>query len=139
MMESLNDGGNLCHGLALNVEIKKYSIQISTATRVIEINEHGVTGGYVGDTYTLPLGKTVQLAPGTSNTFGRAIKDEPEKGSKKFFTADTVIYAIGQQPLAAEANALRLCAPEFHQIGDCLAAKNIQQATSMAFAVAHDI
>jgi thioredoxin reductase len=139
MMESLNDGGNLCHGLALNVEIKRYDIRISTGTRVIEINEKGVTGGYVGDTYTLPVGKTVQLAPGTSNTFGRAIKDEPEKGSKKFFPADTVIYAIGQQPLSAEANALRFCAPEFYQIGDCLAAKNIQQATSMAFAIARDI
>jgi len=139
MMESLNDGGNLCHGLALNNEIKRYGIQISTGTRVIEINDKGITGGYVGNTYTLPLSKTVQLAPGTSNTFGRAMKDEPEKGSKKFFAADTVIYAIGQQPLQAEADALRFCAPVFYQIGDCLAAKNIQQATSMAFAIARDI
>jgi 2,4-dienoyl-CoA reductase-like NADH-dependent reductase (Old Yellow Enzyme family)/thioredoxin reductase len=139
MMESLNDGGNICHGLALNNEIRKYGIQISSATQVIEINEKGVTGGYVGNTYTLPPSKTVLAAPGVSNTFGRAIKDEPEKGSKKFFPADTVIYAIGQQPLRTEADALRFCAPEFYQIGDCLAAKNIQQATSMAFAVARDI
>jgi hypothetical protein len=85
------------------------------------------------------LSKTVLAAPGVSNTFGRAIKEEPEKGSKRFFAADTVIYAIGQQPLRAEADAFRFCAPEFYQIGDCLAAKNIQQATSMAYAVARDI
>jgi 2,4-dienoyl-CoA reductase-like NADH-dependent reductase (Old Yellow Enzyme family)/NADPH-dependent 2,4-dienoyl-CoA reductase/sulfur reductase-like enzyme len=139
MMESLNDGGNLCHGLALNVQIKKYGIQLSTGTRVEEINENGLTGAYVGNTYTLPVGKTVQLAPGTSNTFGRAMRDEPAKGTRKFFAADTVIYAIGQRPLYAEAETLRLCAPEFYQIGDCLAAKNIQQATSMAFAIARDI
>jgi 2,4-dienoyl-CoA reductase-like NADH-dependent reductase (Old Yellow Enzyme family)/thioredoxin reductase len=139
MMEHLNDGGNLCHGLALNNEIKKYGIEISTATQVIEINEKGITGGYLGDTYTLPMSKTVQAAPGTSSTFGRAISIDIEKGTKRFFSADTVIYAIGQQPLHTEADALRFCAPEFYQIGDCLAAKNIQQATSMAFAIARDI
>jgi 2,4-dienoyl-CoA reductase-like NADH-dependent reductase (Old Yellow Enzyme family)/thioredoxin reductase len=139
MMESLNDGGNLCHGLALNVEIKRYGIQISTATRVEEINDKGIVGGYVGNTYTLPMSKTVQLAPGTSNSIGRVIREDIEKGTRRFFPADTIIYAIGQQPLRAEADALRFCAPEFYQIGDCLAAKNIQQATSMAFAVARDI
>jgi pyruvate/2-oxoglutarate dehydrogenase complex dihydrolipoamide dehydrogenase (E3) component len=139
MMEHLNDGGNLCHGLALNNEIQRYGIQISTATQVIEITPQGITGGYVGDTYTLPTSKTVQAAPGTSSTFGRAISIDIEKGTKRFFKADTVIYAIGQQPLQTEADALRFCAPEFYQIGDCLAAKNIQQATSMAFAIANDI
>ena len=133
MMEYLNDGGNLCHGLALNNEIKKYGIQVSTATRVLEINEKGIIGGYVGNAFTLPPSKIVQVAPGTSNTFDRAIRAEAEKGSQQFFAADTVIYAIGQQPLHAEADALRFCAPEFYQIGDCLAAKNIQQATGMAF------
>jgi NADPH-dependent 2,4-dienoyl-CoA reductase/sulfur reductase-like enzyme len=115
MMEYLNDGGNLCHGLALNNEIKKYGIRISTATRVLEINEKGVTGGYVGNAYTLPPSKIVQVARGTSNTFDRAIRSDAEKGSKQFFAADTVIYAIGQQPLHTEADALRLCAPEFYR------------------------
>jgi 2,4-dienoyl-CoA reductase-like NADH-dependent reductase (Old Yellow Enzyme family)/thioredoxin reductase len=139
MMEYLNDGGNLCHGLALNNEVKKYDIRISTATRVIEINEKGIIGGYVGNAFTLPTSKTVGVAPGTSNTFGKAIRADSEKGSQQFFAADTVIYAIGQQPLQTEAAALSFCAPEFYQIGDCLAAKNIQQATSMAFAIARDI
>lgn len=139
MMEHLNDGGNMCHGLALNNEIKKYGIRISTATRVIEINDKGITGEYAGSDFTLPTSKTVSQAPGVSNTFGRALKADIEKGSKQFFAADTVIYAIGQQPLYREADKLRFCAPEFYQIGDCLAAKNIQKATSMAYAVARDI
>jgi 2,4-dienoyl-CoA reductase-like NADH-dependent reductase (Old Yellow Enzyme family)/thioredoxin reductase len=139
MMECLNDGGNLCHGLALTNEIKKNGIQISTATRVVEINENGIVGRYVGNAFTLSPGKTVLAVRGTSNTFGKAIRADAEKASKQFFSADTVIYAVGQSPLHAEANALRFFSPEFYQIGDCLAAKNIQQATSMAFSVARDI
>ena len=58
---------------------------------------------------------------------------------EKFFTADTVIYAVGQAPLMEEASSLAFCAPEFYQIGDCLGAKNITNATSSAFAIARDI
>jgi 2,4-dienoyl-CoA reductase-like NADH-dependent reductase (Old Yellow Enzyme family)/thioredoxin reductase len=139
MMEFLNDGGNQCHGLALNNEIKKYGIRVSTATRVMEINEKGIIAEYVGSAFTLPLSKTVLAARGTSNTLGKAIRADAEKGSKQFFAADTVIHAIGQHPLREEADALRFCAPEFYQIGDCLATKNIQQATGMAFSIARDI
>lgn len=56
-----------------------------------------------------------------------------------FFAADTVIYAIGQSPLREEAYALSFYAPEFYAIGDCVVAKNIMQATSMADAVARNI
>jgi 2,4-dienoyl-CoA reductase-like NADH-dependent reductase (Old Yellow Enzyme family)/thioredoxin reductase len=139
MMDTLNDGGNPIHALALVNEIKKYGIQISTATRAVEINEKGAIGEYVGSAFTLPQCPTVQAAVLQSNTFGRVIKADAEEGSRKLFEADTVIYAVGQQPLLDEVDALRFCAPEFHQIGDCLAPKNIQQATSMAFTVARDI
>ena len=67
------------------------------------------------------------------------VRADAEVGSRKLYEADTVIYATGRQPLQAEADALRFCAPEFHQIGDCLIARNIQQATRMAFAVARDL
>jgi hypothetical protein len=73
------------------------------------------------------------------NSFGRVIRDDAGEGSKKLFEADTVIYATGLQPLHDEANALRFCAPVFHQIGDCLTPKNIQQATAMAYTIARDI
>jgi 2,4-dienoyl-CoA reductase-like NADH-dependent reductase (Old Yellow Enzyme family)/thioredoxin reductase len=139
MMETLNDGGNPVHALALINEINKYGIQVSTATRAAEINEKGVIGEYVGSAFTLPPCPTVQAAVLQSNSFGRVIRADAEEGSKKLFEADTVIYAVGLQPLHEEADALRFCAPEFHQIGDCLTPKNIQQATSMAFTVARDI
>lgn len=57
----------------------------------------------------------------------------------RLFKADTVIYAVGQRPLWEAADALRFCAPEFYQIGDCLAPRNIQAATSAAFHIARDI
>ncbi|MCF0120933.1 MAG: FAD-dependent oxidoreductase, partial [Oscillospiraceae bacterium] len=53
--------------------------------------------------------------------------------------AETVIYAVGQKPLAEEASALYDCAPEFHQIGDCVAPRNIMNATSVAYQIARDI
>ena len=53
--------------------------------------------------------------------------------------ADTVIYATGQRPLWEETNRLGLCTPEFYTIGDCIAPKNIANATSMAHTVARSI
>ena len=53
--------------------------------------------------------------------------------------ADTVIYATGQAPLVDEAIALHSCAAEFYQIGDCVAPKNIMNATQTGFATAYDI
>jgi 2,4-dienoyl-CoA reductase-like NADH-dependent reductase (Old Yellow Enzyme family)/thioredoxin reductase len=58
---------------------------------------------------------------------------------QKFFEADTVICALGLLPLREEADALRLCAPEFYQIGDCSAARNIYEATRTAHQIAADI
>ncbi|NLA88151.1 MAG: FAD-dependent oxidoreductase, partial [Clostridiales bacterium] len=58
---------------------------------------------------------------------------------EKLFEADTVIYAVGQMPLSAEALALRFCAPEFYMLGDCNVPKNIAAATSAAYTIARDI
>ncbi|MBQ3400705.1 MAG: FAD-dependent oxidoreductase [Lachnospiraceae bacterium] len=53
--------------------------------------------------------------------------------------ADTVVCAVGQKPLAAEADALALCAPEFYAIGDCIRPENILAATKQAYAIARNI
>lgn len=63
---------------------------------------------------------------------------ETAEGEKKF-AADTVIYAVGQRPMDEAALALRFCAPEFYQIGDCLTPKNITNATGAAYQIARDI
>ena len=65
------------------------------------------------------------------------IGDGPD--GNKLYESDTVIYAVGQRPLREEANTLRFCAPEFHQIGDCNTPANILQATQAAYTIARDI
>jgi len=59
--------------------------------------------------------------------------------AQKLFEADTVVLATGHLPLWAEAEELRFCAPEFYQIGDCLAVKNIREATRTAHNIALDL
>jgi NADPH-dependent 2,4-dienoyl-CoA reductase/sulfur reductase-like enzyme len=138
-MDTLSDGGNPVHGLALINEIKRFDIQVSTATKAVEISAQGIIGEHVGDACTLPQCSTVQAAVLHSNSFGRTVKADAREGSRRLFQAETVVYAAGQHPLHEEADALRFCAPVFHQIGDCLTPRNIQQATAMAFAVAQDL
>ncbi|MDR2611087.1 MAG: FAD-dependent oxidoreductase [Clostridiales Family XIII bacterium] len=53
--------------------------------------------------------------------------------------ADTVVYATGQIPKRDEAVALSAVAPEFYQIGDCVAPRNILSATQEAYTIANDI
>jgi len=55
------------------------------------------------------------------------------------YPADTVIYATGQSPADDEAFALHDLSDEFYQVGDCLAPKNIMNATHTAFVAAYDI
>jgi hypothetical protein len=74
-----------------------------------------------------------------SNPLRTALRTDTETGDRKLYPADTIVYAVGQQPLHDEADALRFCAPEFHQIGDCWIPRNIYQATRMAFAIARNI
>ena len=107
LLPFLNNGGNILHQFALDVELKKYEIGVSLETRALRILPDGI---------------------------------ECEKaGEKLFFPADTVIYAVGQAPLADEARALSGCAPEFYIVGDCRQPKNIMQATAMADAAVQDI
>lgn len=62
-----------------------------------------------------------------------------EEGVEKVLDVDTVIYAIGQKPYREEASQLSKCAPEFYQVGDCVAPRNIYFATSEAYQAASDI
>jgi 2,4-dienoyl-CoA reductase-like NADH-dependent reductase (Old Yellow Enzyme family)/thioredoxin reductase len=60
-------------------------------------------------------------------------------GGRQFFSADTIVSALGRLPRWADADELRFCAPEFHQLGDCLAARNIYEATRTAHHIALDL
>jgi 2,4-dienoyl-CoA reductase-like NADH-dependent reductase (Old Yellow Enzyme family)/thioredoxin reductase len=63
---------------------------------------------------------------------------EGEAG-RVFFACDTVISAVGLVPLREEAGELRLAAPYFYQVGDCLAPKTVYEATRTAHQIALDI
>ena len=127
IMPDLNDGGNNQQGLALSLEFKKYGIKISPATKVIEINKQGVLGEFTG-----------VKAPETFR-FGLPIYYPEAESGRKLFAADTVIYAVGQEPLWDEADSLRGLTKEFYQLGDCVAPKNIWHATNTAHFVARDL
>jgi pyruvate/2-oxoglutarate dehydrogenase complex dihydrolipoamide dehydrogenase (E3) component len=60
-------------------------------------------------------------------------------GGEFSLEADTVVYAVGREPLDDEANSLHGCAPEFYLAGDCMTPDNIMAATKVAFAAANNI
>jgi 2,4-dienoyl-CoA reductase-like NADH-dependent reductase (Old Yellow Enzyme family)/thioredoxin reductase len=112
MLPELNNGGNMLQGLSISIELRRLSIKVHLNTKALEISEKGVL---------------------TESTTSDTV------AGQKLFEADTVICAVGQKPLREEADALRFCAPEFYQIGDCLAPKNITEATKAAYQIARDI
>jgi NADPH-dependent 2,4-dienoyl-CoA reductase/sulfur reductase-like enzyme len=117
----------------------KYRIEVVTSVMVTEITEKGVVGEFVGDRFSLPLCPTVQKAVLQSNSFSKTIKGVAKEGDRQEYSADTVVYAAGMKPRFTEADALRFIAPEFYQLGDCVAARNIQKTTAEAFAIAGNI
>jgi 2,4-dienoyl-CoA reductase-like NADH-dependent reductase (Old Yellow Enzyme family) len=139
MTGNLSDGGNPIHGYALNTEIKRYGIQAATSTKALEIDEKGVVAEFIGGLYTLQPSSLTAAASMQLNSFYDLKKPEAEIGSKKLFEADTVVYALGLNPLTEEADAFHLLAPEFYQLGDCLVPKNILNATSTAYYTVRNI
>ncbi len=139
MMETLSDGGNPVHALAMINEIKRYDIGVTTSTRAVGITAEGAVGEYVGGAYTLPPVPTVQAAVLQSNSFGRAVRADAEVGSRRVFRADTVVNATGRCARRAQTEVLRFCAPQFYEIGDCWRPRNVLEATRMAYAVARDL
>ncbi|MDR0916531.1 MAG: NAD(P)/FAD-dependent oxidoreductase [Oscillospiraceae bacterium] len=84
------------------------------------------------------LGIKLSLGTGVTEITDSAVVAD-KAGDCVIFECDTVIYAVGQRPLWDETDALRFCAPEFHQIGDCLTPKNIRAATKAAYFTANNI
>ncbi|MBR6312477.1 MAG: FAD-dependent oxidoreductase [Oscillospiraceae bacterium] len=127
MLPDLNAGGNNLHALAVYWQMRKYGIHATTGTKALEITDKGVLCEYVG---TTPSEKSVFDMP--------KIYPDGQSGTH-LYEADTVVYAVGQRPLTAEAVTLRDCAPEFAAIGDCVVSKDIWTATRTAYYIARDI
>jgi NADPH-dependent 2,4-dienoyl-CoA reductase/sulfur reductase-like enzyme len=67
---------------------------------------------------------------------GVAVQTE---GGAREIKADTVVYAVGMRPLRDEVMALSKFSREFYAIGDCVAPKNILEATQAAWTIARTI
>ena len=61
------------------------------------------------------------------------------EGNEILYAADTVICSVGQRPLETVAYALRDCAPEVVNIGDCVRPGTATQANFRAYFAALDI
>ena len=80
----------------------------------------------------------VQLNTRVTGVTAQGVAAQGPEG-EVLYPADTVACALGMTALREEAMALALCAPEFHQLGDCAAPANIYQATNTAYFAAMDI
>ena len=138
-------GKNVCilgAGL-VGLELGIYLSMLGHKVKVLEMADSINDGG----NFLHAIGLRAELAKReievNLNTKAKEIKADGVIGEtaegEKFFEADTVIYAVGQRPMSEDALALRFCAPEFHQIGDCIMPKNITNATGSAFMIARDI
>ncbi len=60
-------------------------------------------------------------------------------GGEEFIPGDTVAVALGRSPRREAADALRFCAPNFIQLGDCDTPATVWQATDTAYHMVRDI
>jgi pyruvate/2-oxoglutarate dehydrogenase complex dihydrolipoamide dehydrogenase (E3) component len=84
------------------------------------------------------LGIQLRLSTKALDIKKKSVLTEGPNG-KEELAADIVVYATGQIPKWDEASALSAVAPEFYQIGDCVAPRNILSATQEAYTIANDI
>ncbi len=62
-----------------------------------------------------------------------------DSSGRQVFEADTVVCALGLRSVRDLAEELRNCAPEYYEIGDCVAPNTIYEATRVAHNIALDI
>jgi pyruvate/2-oxoglutarate dehydrogenase complex dihydrolipoamide dehydrogenase (E3) component len=127
----------------VGVELGIYLSMLGRKITIVEMLDHINDGGNFQHLKSLKLEiarRGIQL---NVSTKALEITDKGVRclasGGERFFQAETVIYAVGQKPLQDEAAALRGCAPEFYQIGDCFMPKNIMSATAAAHTIARNI
>lgn len=119
------------------LELAIYLASLGKKVRILEKRSAEEAAG-TADTYAAQLEKyalrveygaeaEAVLPQGVSARAGDAAEVIP---------CDTVINALGMRPRWEEADALRFCAPEFYQVGDCRKARNLMATTSEAWTAA---
>jgi 2,4-dienoyl-CoA reductase-like NADH-dependent reductase (Old Yellow Enzyme family)/thioredoxin reductase len=131
-------GGGLV-GAELSIYLAQLGRDVTIIEMLPELNDGGnMLQGLSIRQQIKKYGITVHLNTRALEICGNGVVCEGP-GGQKLCEVDTVIYAIGQKPLREEADALRFCAPEFYQIGDCLTPRNITEATKSAYNITRDI
>ncbi|MBQ9464967.1 MAG: FAD-dependent oxidoreductase [Lachnospiraceae bacterium] len=140
MANALNFGENVLHAMAAGHELETLGVEVITSTMALEINDEGVIGRYVGDEYS-PAPKCETIVKGGLNTVNNAAPKitVQEVGAEQLYSADTVIYALGQVPNSGLLEQLKPCAPMVVSIGDCTVPRNILAATETAYSVMRDL
>ena len=131
-------GGGLV-GTELGIYLAGLGKKVTILEMMPTLNDGGnILHAIALDVMIRKLGITLALGTKAMEITESGIIGENAEG-QKYFEADTIIYAIGQRPLADEAAALSSCAPEFHMLGDCTMPKNIMNATRTAYNIVRNI
>ncbi len=122
------------------LELAIYLASLGKEVRILEMRSAAEAAGSAG-TYAAQLRKydlKVEYGAKADAILSdgvRVLVGEDER----FIPCDTVINALGMKPRWDEADALRFCAAEFYQVGDCLKARNLMATTSEAWTAARNI
>ncbi|MDR1821887.1 MAG: FAD-dependent oxidoreductase, partial [Oscillospiraceae bacterium] len=125
-------------------ELGIYLASMGKDVNVIEMTDHINDGGNFLHVKALNLQIAKHGVKMSFNTKAVKITDSgvaaiDKDGAEVFFEADTVINALGTMPKQEEAMRFFGAAPQYHIIGDCRDAKNLERAVMNAFHVARDI
>jgi 2,4-dienoyl-CoA reductase-like NADH-dependent reductase (Old Yellow Enzyme family)/thioredoxin reductase len=131
-------------GGLVGAELAIHLARLGREVTIIELLDRLSDGGNMLQGLAIRLelerrGVDVNLSSRALEITKSGVVAETKDGGRRTFVSDTVIYAVGQLPLAEEAEKLRFLAPEFHQIGDCLSPKNIVEATRTAYNITRDL
>lgn len=131
-------GGLVGAELGIHLSIQGRDVTIMHRHSEIKVGANGLHGQAIGEQIHI---RGIATAMNTSpvEITDEGVIGRNAQGEEILYPADTVIYAVGQRPLADEAESFRFCAPEFYTVGDCNVPATIYQATSQAYYAARDI
>ncbi|MBN2039169.1 MAG: FAD-dependent oxidoreductase [Spirochaetes bacterium] len=132
-------GGGLA-GVELAIYLSMNGRKVTVLEMLHSLNwgASGVHGAFL-DLKIPEYGIDVMLSTRAVEINEKGVLGEDESGGRKFFEADTVIYAAGMKPEWERADELRQAAKEFCRIGDCVSPRNILKANQEACYIARDI
>lgn len=130
-------GGLVGAELAIHLAMNGRKVTLMHRHSEIKYGGNGLHGQAIGEQFAIRKIDTAMNTSPIEITEKGVIGKGPD--GEKLFEADTVIYSVGQRPLAEEAEQFRFCAPEFYVVGDCGTPATILEATSQAYYAARDI